>query len=147
MEATKLSFRSGDDAEKDRAVSVLLSVLEASLRLLHPYLPFVTEEIYRFLPANCAEGAAAKAEMLIGAAYPESKGERRDDQAEARFTALQELVRSVRALRAECGIDPALKIRLALALEKGSDAEAAREKTDIIQLLAGISDITSYNFV
>jgi len=142
VEATKLSFRSGDDAEKDRAVSVLLSVLEASLRLLHPYLPFVTEEIYRFLPANCAEGAAAKAEMLIGAAYPESKGERRDDQAEARFTALQELVRSVRALRAECGIDPALKIRLALALEKGSDAEAAREKTDIIQLLAGISDIT-----
>jgi len=142
VEATKLSFKFGDEAEKDRAVSVLLSVLEASLRLLHPYLPFVSEEIYRFLPGDCAEGASPKAEMLIAAAYPEPTALRRDLSAEARFTSLQELVRSVRALRAECGIDPATKIRLALALTAGTDAEVAREKTDIIQLLAGVSDIT-----
>ena len=45
LEATKLSTHSDDAAEKDRAVTVLLSVLEESLRLLHPFLPFVTEEI------------------------------------------------------------------------------------------------------
>jgi valyl-tRNA synthetase len=145
VEATKLSFRSGDDAEMDRAVSVLLSVLEESLRLVHPFLPFVTEEIYGFLPGQCARDKAgasvARSKALITARYPESDPVRRDAKAEARFTSMQELVRSVRALRAECGIDPALKLHIALFVEKGSDAEAAREKTDIIQLLAGMSKI------
>ncbi len=141
VEATKLSFRNGDDAEKNRAVSVLLAVLEESLRLLHPYLPFVTEEIYGKLPSACAEGASARPAILMNAAYPSSLSERQDSRAEARFTVLQELVRSVRALRTECGIDPAQKIRIALYLEAGSDAEAAREKGDIMQLLAGLSSI------
>ena len=52
VEATKLSFKNGDDKEKDRAVSVLLNVLEENLRLLHPFLPFVTEEIYSKLPLS-----------------------------------------------------------------------------------------------
>lgn len=141
VEATKLSFRNGDDAEKNRAISVLLSVLEESLRLLHPFLPFVTEEIYGQLPLCCAEGAAARSEMLISARYPASLDSRKDEKAEARFTALQDLVRSVRALRVECGLDPQVKIHIALYIEKGSDAEAACEKTDIIQLLAGVSKI------
>jgi len=147
VEASKLSFRNGDDAEKNRAVSVLLAVLEESLRLLHPYLPFVTEEIYGFLPSNCAcgadgtPGAAARSPMLITAQYPVPTDSRKDMKAEACFTSLQDLVRSVRALRAECGIDPALKLHIALYVEKGSAAEAAHEKIDIIQLLAGISKI------
>jgi len=141
VEATKLSFRHGDEAEKDRAVSVLLSVLEESLRLLHPFLPFVTEEIYGFLPKNCAEGATERASQLMIARYPALTPERLDPSAEARFASLQELVRSIRALRAECGIDPALKIRIALYVEAHSDAEAAKEKTDIMELLAGLSRV------
>jgi len=141
VEATKLSFRGDDEAEKDRAVSVLLAVLEESLRLLHPYLPFVTEEIYQKLPESCAWLAGPRAPMLMSAAYPASDPARRDGRAEARFAALQDLVRSVRALRVECGLDPQSKIRIALFLEKGSDAEAAREKAEIIRLLAGVSDI------
>ncbi|MCL2411319.1 MAG: valine--tRNA ligase, partial [Treponema sp.] len=50
VEATKLSMKNGDDAEKDRATAILLDVLAQSLRLLHPYLPFLTEEIYQKLP-------------------------------------------------------------------------------------------------
>ncbi|ULQ60365.1 valine--tRNA ligase [Brucepastera parasyntrophica] len=145
VEASKISFKNGDEAEKNRAVSVLLNVLEESLRLLHPYLPFVTEEIYQKLPENCAAGASRKSEMLINAPYPEPSDNRKKPAAEARFTALQELVRAVRALRAECGIDPALKIRAALYTELGSDIEVAREKTEIIKLLAGISEITFIN--
>jgi len=147
VEATKLSFRTGDEAEMNRAVSVLLSVLEESLRLLHPYLPFVTEEIYGFLPSGCAPssdavaGLGAKADMLILARYPEPSESRKDAKAMARFASLQEIVRSVRALRAECGLDPAQKLHIALFIEKGSVAEAAREKTDIIQLLAGVSRV------
>ncbi|HPS43225.1 MAG TPA: valine--tRNA ligase [Treponemataceae bacterium] len=147
VEASKLSFRNGDDAEKNRAVSVLLAVLEESLRLLHPYLPFVTEEIYGFLPDSCAPlsdavaGTGKRAAMLINAPYPAPSAARKDERAEARFASLQDIVRSVRALRTECGIDPALKIQIALFVEKGSDAEAAREKRDVIQLLAGLSGV------
>ncbi len=145
VEATKLSFRDGDDAEKDRAISVLLSILEESLRLLHPYLPFVTEEIYGFLPESCARdadcerGALKRGKLLVTARYPESRETRRDESAEARFSALQDIVRSIRALRVECGIDPALKVRVALYVEASSPAAAAREKESIIRLLAGLS--------
>ena len=141
VEATKLSFKNGDEAEKDRAVSVLLNVLEESLRLLHPLLPFVTEEIYRFLPENCVTGGKKKADKLITAPYPLYSEERVDSCSEERFTSLQEIVRLVRALRTECGIDPAFKIKVALFVEKGSPAEAAKEKTDIICLLAGLSGV------
>lgn len=141
VEATKLSFKNGDETEKDRAVSVLLNVLEESLRLLHPLLPFVTEEIYRFLPENCVTGGKKKADKLITAPYPLFSEERVDSCSEERFTSLQEIVRLVRALRTECGIDPAFKIKVALFVEKGSPAEAAKEKTDIICLLAGLSGV------
>lgn len=148
VESTKLSFKSGDEHEKNRAVSVLLSVLEESLRLLHPLLPFVTEEIYSFLPENCASlnegisGTGKKAAALISASYPQESKVRKDPKAESRFASLQEFVRSVRALRSECGIDPALKIKLLAVVEKGSDAEAITEKTDIVKMLAGIAELS-----
>ncbi|MCQ2612310.1 MAG: valine--tRNA ligase [Treponemataceae bacterium] len=152
VEATKLSFKNGDDAEKDRAASVLMNILEESLRLLHPYLPFVTEEIYQKLPlAEIAESRRTAGDkavcpslytgMLIAAPYPEVLDWRKDETVSKRFETLQELVRQVRALRAECGIDPANKINIALVISAGSPAEVCREKTDIIKLLAGLAEI------
>ena len=152
VEATKLSFWNGDDAEKDRAASVLLNLLEESLRLLHPYLPFVTEEIYQKLPlAELVASRKAAGEesicscdytgMLIAGPYPEIDDSRVDTKVADRFEALQELIRSVRALRAECGIGPEVKLNVALVITKGSSAEVCKEKTDIIKLLAGIGEI------
>src|SRR5574344_1334262 len=62
VEATKINFKNGDDKEKDRQASVLMNILEENLRLLHPYIPFVTEEIYGKLPL--AELVAARKETL-----------------------------------------------------------------------------------
>ena len=152
VEATKLSFWNGDDAEKDRAASVLLNLLEESLRLLHPYLPFVTEEIYQKIPlAELVASRKAAGEesictcdytgMLIAGPYPEIDDSRVDTNVAERFETLQELIRSVRALRAECGIGPEVKLNVALVITKDSSAEVCKEKTDIIKLLAGIGDI------
>ncbi|MCR4713429.1 MAG: valine--tRNA ligase [Treponemataceae bacterium] len=152
VEATKLSFRNGDDAEKDRAASVLLNILEESLRLLHPYLPFVTEEIYQKLPlAEIAASRKAAGDeavcasqytgMLIAAPYPEIDDSRVNDTIVARFDALQEFTRSVRALRAECGIGPEVKLTTKAIITKGSNAEVCKEKIDIIKLLAGIGTL------
>ena len=153
VEATKLSFKNGSDAEKDRAVSVLLNVLEENIRLLHPFLPFVTEEIYAKLPlaeivknrklagANKILSTSDYSGMLIASPFPEASDARVDENVTRRFNVLRELIKGVRALRAECGIDPASKIRLALMIEKGSAAEVCAEKSDIIMLLAGIAHI------
>ncbi len=153
VEATKLSFRNGDDNEKDRAVSVLLNVLEESLRLLHPYLPFVTEEIYSKLPLGEIIENRKKAgnqailsnstycDMLVQAPYPEFTESRVDEKIDGRFAVLQDLIRAVRGLRAECGIDPATKLHLALQIVSGSNAEVCKEKVSMIELLAGVAKI------
>ena len=153
VEATKLSFWHGDDHEKDRAVSVLLNVLEESLRLLHPFIPFVTEEIYSKLPrAEIIENRKKAGEqkimsnetysdLLVTAPYPEYSEIRADQKVITRFAVLQDLIRSVRGLRNECGVNPADKINLAILIEKGSAAEVCREKVEMIQLLAGLSKV------
>ena len=153
VEATKINFKNGDDKEKDRQASVLMNILEESLRLLHPYLPFVTEEIYAKLPLKeIAETRNAAGEnkivsmseytgMLINAPYPEVAAERDNAAIDARFESLKELITKTRALRVECGIDPAEKINIAILVTKGSDAEVCKEKVEMIQLLAGIKNI------
>lgn len=150
VEATKLSFKNGDSHEKDRAVSVLLNVLEESLRLMHPYIPFVTEEIYSKLPLAEISGNRSKAGrqeilpselcggLLVTAPYPAEKSGRKNETAAARFKVLQDLVRSLRSLRTECGLDPAVKIHAAVKIDRGSNAEAVPEKAAVVQLLAGI---------
>ena len=159
VEATKLSFRHGDEKEKNRAISVLLNVLEESLRLLHPYLPFVTEEIYSKLPvAQLVENRKAAAAalggnpvqvlssslytgMLVAAPYPVPAEDRQNQNVARRFAVLQDVIRSVRALRAECGLSPDAKLNIALQITPNSPAEVCREKVDLIQLLAGVASI------
>ncbi|GHV76223.1 valine--tRNA ligase [Spirochaetia bacterium] len=133
VEATKLSLKSGDDAEKDRATTVLLDVLGESLKLLHPLLPFVTEEIYGKL--NAATGAPP--ELLITAAYPLYDEKRHDPKAEEDFAFLQELVRAVRTLRSECMIPPDRKLPTIVHPAPGK-AGVLAANAELVKLLAGI---------
>jgi len=153
VEATKLSFWHGDEHEKDRQISVLLNILEESLRLLHPFIPFVTEEIYSKLPRkeiieNRKSAGTQKVlpnetyeDLLTTAPYPEFIEARNDSKVAARFNVLQDLIKNVRGLRNECGINPADKINIALHITSGSDAEVCKEKIDTIKLLAGLANI------
>ncbi len=153
VEASKLSFRNGDEHEKDRATSVLLNIMEESLRLLHPYIPFVTEEIYAKLPlADIIATRAAQGTqgilpvesyqgLLVNAPYPVPLEARVNAAVSERFAVLQELIRSLRGLRVECGLDPAAKLHVAIQISPASPAEVIREKTDMVSLLAGIAKI------
>lgn len=153
VEATKINFKNGDEKEKNRQASVLMNILEENLRLLHPYLPFVTEEIYAKLPLEeIAKNRKSAGEqkissnseyvgMLINAPYPEFSKNRENAKIEARFNVLKDLIGKVRALRVECGIDPAEKINIAIKIIKGSSAEVCLEKVEMIMLLAGVAHI------
>jgi len=134
IEASKLSTKFGSEQEKDRATTVLLEVLEESLRLLHPFLSFVTEEIYDMLPN--AKG------RLIVAAYPEWKAERHAQDIEAHFRVLQEIVSLVRTLRSEFQIPPEVALPLNLILDKDfAHAAFIEAHRPLIALLAGASDV------
>ncbi|MCL2601003.1 MAG: class I tRNA ligase family protein, partial [Treponema sp.] len=144
VEATKLSIRTGEDsarnaAEKDRATTVLLDVLAESLRLLHPLLPFVTEEIHGKLP-NRGPGDGNAGRLLIVSPYPRFDGSRDDPEEERRFAFLQEFVRMIRTLRSECTITPDKKLRILARL--GDEHEGLlRRNEGLVKLLAGIGEL------
>ncbi|MDR0598740.1 MAG: valine--tRNA ligase [Treponema sp.] len=147
VEASKLSMKGNSPAaEKDRAVTVLLDVLTQSLALLHPLIPFVTEEIYGKLPAECKQGGGAgspagggaAAELLINAAYPEYDEKRADPQGEAFFAFLQDLVRRIRTCRAECTVTPDRKLRAAVKINDAGKIAFLEKNAELVKLLAGL---------
>ena len=116
IEASKLDLYSENDEDKDRAISLLMHILEESLRLLHPFLPFVTEEIYQKLPEEIRH------DHLISAPYPQSADERCNEMVEARFTSLQEAIRAIRTIRSEFTIPPEKKVRVAVRTDTDFNA-------------------------
>ena len=79
--------------------------------------------------------------MIINAPYPEVIKERENEKIGERFDVLKDLIGKVRALRVECGIDPAEKINIAIRVVDGSAAEVCKEKVDMIKLLVGVSGV------
>jgi valyl-tRNA synthetase len=130
IEAAKLSLDSGDAAQKDRKITICLDVLEESLRLLHPFLPFVTEEIYQKLPGH--------GQSIVTASYPEFSENRTAQQAQDRFALVQELVRAVRTLRSEFTIPSGKKIPVTVKTAEGDPSwKVFNEQKDLISLLIG----------
>jgi valyl-tRNA synthetase len=115
---------------------VLLNVLAESLRLLHPLLPLLTEEIYGKLPS-----AVRGSGLLITAPYPEYRKERANEKAEADFGFLQELVRLVRTLRSECAVPPDKKLRALVKTASGDKAAFLAENAALVKLLAGLGSL------
>ncbi len=128
IEACKLRLQGGDARERDRALGLLLSLLGESLALLHPFLPFVTEELYQKLPVH--EPA------LAAAPYPEFRQERVDAEAAGRFARLQDLVRAIRTVRSEFTVPAGRDIRAEVRAQ-GALLEVFRGFVDLISLLAG----------
>jgi valyl-tRNA synthetase len=151
VEATKLSMKGGtasdrDGFEKDRATTVLLGVLSESLRLLHPLLPFVTEEIYGQLPREArfpqdAQPGDGKGGLLISAPYPVFRKDRADPAAEKSFGFLQELVRKIRALRSEFTLSPDKRIRAEARVYHPAERTFLEENAALVKLLAGLGEL------
>src|SRR6185369_3387059 len=96
------------EAPRPRAGEVLLTVLDRSLRLLHPVMPFLTEELWQRLPGHEEIHPAT----ICLAPYPRREEAWEDGTAEAGMEALTQVVTRVRALRAEMGLAPKAKLDL-----------------------------------
>jgi valyl-tRNA synthetase len=98
LEMAKVRLKAGDDSP----LPVLVRVLQSSMRLLHPFMPFVTEAIWQHL-RKAVEGL--EPESIIVAAYPPGDVQR-DAAAEGRMQTVIDVVRAIRNIRAERGVDP-----------------------------------------
>ena len=109
IEAAKNRLYGGDPAAAQATRQVLAFVLEHSLRLLHPYMPFVTEAIWSHLP-----GVEAAGEALMTSRWPAPSG-LADAAAEEQFGRLQEMIRAVRNARSEYNVEPGRRVAALVA--------------------------------
>jgi len=111
------------------AQSVLVTVLEQAMRLLHPFMPYVTEVIWQALPQAIKQGDA-----LIVAPWPMEESARLDDDAEAQMGVVMELVRGIRNVRSEYNVAPGK--RVAATVAAAGMAGALAENRDVLVSLA-----------
>ena len=120
----------GQDAEKKATVQqVLLSCLDTALRILHPFMPFVTEEIWQKLPGS--EG------FLMQASFPTADKTLIDSPLEAEISELMEAVRVIRNMRASANISPAKKLTVRV-VDNGKLGSAYTKQVQMISALAGV---------
>ena len=111
----------------------LLTVFEAALRLLHPVMPFLTEELWQRL----AKGAKTRPLSIALAKYPEPASAWQDAAAEREIGLLQGIVTGARTLRAKMKLDPKVQVEGVLYSRNGV-LEIARAHTEAIRRLAGV---------
>jgi valyl-tRNA synthetase len=111
----------------------LFAVLDAALRMLHPIMPFITEELWHRLPQ--AEGERS----IALKAFPEPKAAWLNEDAERQMVQLQEIITAARNIRAELKIDPKKRIAADLSSADGAFGALVRQNLDPILRLASLS--------
>ena len=123
VELTKpvLNDETVSDERKAEIRRVLLATLEAALRLAHPIMPFITEEIWQIIAPML--GLAKAGDSIMLASFPVANAQRINDQAESDMTWLQSLIGAVRNIRGEMKLGNA--VRLPVLLQGVTDEERA----------------------
>ena len=131
IELTKARLQSEDEASKIGAQKVLCWVLTETLKLLHPFMPFLTEEIWQALPH---EG-----DFLITSAWPVYKPEHDFAQEEAEMESIMSAIKAVRTIRAEKNVPPSKKPHLYVETEK---TDAFQSGIPFLKKLAYASEVS-----
>jgi len=139
LEMAKVQNQVGTEAEQRATRRTLLRVLETILRLAHPIIPFITEEIWQTIaPMTELKDKSRGTESIMLQAYPQADLEKIDEQAEAWVATLKTAVEACRSLRGEMGISPAAKVPLIAA----GDAELLGAYAPYLKSLVKLEDVT-----
>ena len=132
LEMTKPIFTSGTDAEKAETRAVLVHVLEGSLRGLHPYAPFVTEELWQRLPRP-----ASRPVSIALAPYPTESDGRIDEAAERDMSTLMAAITAARTARSEHDIAKQARVPLELRAADAATRDLLKAQAPAIEFLVG----------
>ncbi|MCL6433023.1 MAG: valine--tRNA ligase [Leptolyngbyaceae cyanobacterium HOT.MB2.61] len=127
----------GEDPDSRRTVQqILVYVLEGTLKLLHPFMPHITEEIWHTLTQ------ANDDEYLALQAYPEPDRTLIDPELEQQFELLINTIRTIRNLRAEAEVKPGVKVEIILQSESDRERQILTQGQTYIQNLAKVATLT-----
>ncbi|MFN2454212.1 MAG: valine--tRNA ligase [Pyrinomonadaceae bacterium] len=131
--------------ERDAARTRLVSVLEQALRLLHPFMPYITEELWQNLPAKRDEllhkAYTGASPTIMLAAYPQGDDALIDERAEGEMNAVIELISRVRNIRSEMSIKPSERVRVMVAAADAELRAMFAASADQIKRIARLSEI------
>jgi valyl-tRNA synthetase len=134
LELAKVQIQQGDEAEQRATRRTLLRVLETVLRLAHPIMPFITEEIWQTIaPMTEKHGASIMLE-----AYPKAQADKLDEQSEAWVAQLKQMVDACRSLRGEMSISPAARVPLVAS----GNAEKLTAYAPYLKALAKLEEVS-----
>ena len=134
----RLNFEEGADKSVARAACAnLVNLFDASLRLLHPVMPFITEEIWQAI----YEGKPPLKSIAL-AAYPQADEKQFDLAAETEMAILQDLIVSVRNLRAELKVEPKVKVPIEVFAHEPEIRKMIEQNHGAVERLANVEKIT-----
>ncbi|MFN4003931.1 MAG: valine--tRNA ligase [Hylemonella sp.] len=137
LEIAKVQLQGGNAAQQRGTRRTLIRTLETILRLAHPIIPFITEELWQ----KVAPVAGRAGESVSIAAYPESQPERIDAAALAEVARLKQFVDACRNLRGEMNVSPSTRLPLYALAEEPGDAAFLQRWTPVLQALAKLSEV------
>ncbi|MDP2117685.1 MAG: class I tRNA ligase family protein, partial [Brevundimonas sp.] len=140
LELAKPVFTGADEAAKAETRAMTAWTLDQTLKLMHPIMPFITEELWDKL---AEEGAARTEATLIGAAWPELPDAFINAAAEAEIGWLVDLVTEIRQLKAEMNVPQGAKPGLSFIAPDGVTADRIARHRDLILTLGRVSDLST----
>jgi len=141
LEIAKVQIQTGDDAQKRATRRTLIRTLETLLRLAHPVIPFITEELWQ----KVSKVAGREGESIMVAAYPKSQPEKIDEAAEAHVARLKALVDACRTLRGEMKLSPALRLPLYAVADDAEGAAFLRDAAPVLQALGKLKEVKVFD--
>ncbi len=139
IEMAKVRLRTADSIDATAAATTLVHVLERSLRLLHPFMPFVTEEIWQNLTARVPSPDAGLPASIMVSPYPQVDNPRSAPDAESDVEIVMQTVRAVRNMRAQLRI-PATQ-KLEATIETNGMRAVVEEEKEVISALARVEPL------
>ena len=137
VELAKVQMQNGTPAQQRATRRTLLRVLETVLRLAHPIIPFITEELWQKVAPLAGKAKGDGSESIMLAPYPKSEPAKIDPAAEAQVATLKELTNALRNLRSAMGLNPGEKVPGIIA-----GKASLQPHLSYIQMLARLSDIS-----
>ena len=134
----RLNFEEGADKSQARiACANLVNLFDASLRLLHPVMPFITEEIWHAMYED-----KPPLQSIALAAYPQADEKRFDLNAETEMAILQDLIVNVRNVRAELKVEPKVKVPVEIFAHEPTIRAMIQQNRGAVERLANVEKIT-----